>query len=587
MRKRVVELGCAFLAVAAVAAAQPAIKDVMNAASRIPSGFPSYGIAQGALFAVTGTGLGPDQLQQASFPLPATDGLAGVTVQVKVGGSTVDAIMVYVSATEVGAILPSATPLGTGAVTVNNNGSAVTAPITVVKSAFGAFSLDYYSGVQSAAAFNVTGDGSTTLNLSTQPGQSAQPGQTVALNGTGLGAISSDETQSGATDVPNAQISLFVGNKPAAVISAGRGPWIGLPDGFRAFPVPQTVAAWDVIQFTVPDGVLGCRLPVVVQTGNFVSNFAWISIAPDGGPCVDPNTADFGDEVTLSQTARIGNINMLRTLIRDTRNGLTTEIGSEIGTANFFQFDVPTQATVRVSDFAYASLAANLDPGTCVVQTFRSVLPASPAPNPNPTPPAAGPTILDAGNAINLKGPTGATQHLMKSRDGSYGGGIGSSFSLPGVPAANTLFINPGTFTADNGTGGAGVPAFTGTVTVPNPILTFDNIDQISAIDRTKSVTVKWSGGDPSSFVNINGSSINRSRNVTLIGNFSCSERISAGQFTIPAFVTLALPVTADPQLPIGTISLWTYALNRIQIPTVDIAVFSVVLDVQKGVLYQ
>src|SRR5262245_18971650 len=106
MLKRLILLGGAF---AALAAADPVINDVVNAASRIPSGFASYGIAQGALFAITGTGLGPDQLQQAGFPLPTSDGLGGITVQVYVAGSTVSAIMVYVSATEVGAILPSST----------------------------------------------------------------------------------------------------------------------------------------------------------------------------------------------------------------------------------------------------------------------------------------------------------------------------------------------------------------------------------------------------------------------------------------------------------------------------------------------
>ena len=194
-------------------AADLTISDVVNAGNRIPSGFPSYGVAQGSLFAIIGTGLGPDQSQQASFPLPTTDGLAGVTVQVAVGGTTVNAIMVYAWAYEVGAILPSSTPTGTGTVTINNNGLTATAPITVVLSAFGAFSLDYYSGTQAAAAFNIGGDGSTTLNYLSAPGQSAQPGQDVLISGTGLGAISSDETQSGATDVPQHVDQAVRGNQ--------------------------------------------------------------------------------------------------------------------------------------------------------------------------------------------------------------------------------------------------------------------------------------------------------------------------------------------------------------------------------------
>jgi uncharacterized protein (TIGR03437 family) len=572
--------------------AQLSINDVVNAASRIPSGFPSYGIAQGSLFAVTGKGLGPDTLQQASFPLPASDGLGGVTITVTVGGATVNAILAYVSAGEVGAILPSATPLGTGTVTINNNGATASAPITVVTSAFGAFSLDYYSGVQQAAAFNVAGDRSTALNGLDPPFHSAQPGQNVQLNGTGLGAIASDETQSGATDTPNVQITVFVGTKPATVVSAGRGAWPGLPDGLPSFPVPQGIAAWDVIQFTVPDGVFGCHVPVAVQTGNFVSNFAWITVSADGGPCVDVNTADFGDTVTLSGTVKTGNINLLRTLARNTANGVTSEIGTEIGTANFIQYDVPAAVTVAVSQYAYASLANNPNPGTCQVQTFRVVTPDNPSPSaPAPPPPSNAPVILDAGAAINLKNPAGAAQQLKKSKDGSYGGGIGSSFSIPGLPPdTSKVFLNPGTVTVDNGSGGVDVPAFSGSVTLPKPLLTFDNSDQLGAsVDRSKGLTVKWSGGDPNSFVSIIGSSYNIVGNVTLIGNFSCAERISAEQFTIPSFVTLALPATVGkPPLPaIGTISLWTYALSRIQVPGVDLALFSIVLDVQRGIVYQ
>src|SRR5438876_5763775 len=70
---------CAFFLLVVSAAAQSSILDVVNAASRIPIGFPGWGVAQGALSAVIGKGLGPDDLQKADFPLPTTDGLAGVT----------------------------------------------------------------------------------------------------------------------------------------------------------------------------------------------------------------------------------------------------------------------------------------------------------------------------------------------------------------------------------------------------------------------------------------------------------------------------------------------------------------------------
>jgi uncharacterized protein (TIGR03437 family) len=577
-------------AATALAAAQPVIRDVVNAASRIPSGFPSYGIAQGALFAITGTGLASDPLQQAAFPLPTTDGLGGVTLQLQVGGATIDAILVYVSSTEVGAILPSNTPTGTGTVTLNSAGTTATAPITVVAAAFGAFSLDYYSGTQFAAAFNVAADGTTSLNYLSAPGAPAVPGQTVNLNGTGLGAIAGDETQPGAADASSAAIQVFVGNMPATVVSAGRGVFPALPDGMPAFPVPTGVSAWDVIQFIVPDGVTGCHVPVVVQIGNFVSNFIWISISSDGGPCVDPNTADFGDNVTLSGTATIGYVNLLRTTIRNSSNGLATEIGSEIGTANFVQYDVPSPVTVPVSQYAFSTLSNNFDPGTCLVQTFRAVIPASPGPVVIP-PDRNPPREVDAGPLINLKNGAGVAKQLKKNKDGSYSAGLGSSFSVPGVPSGpSQLFLVPGAMTTDNGSGGADIGPFTSTLTLPTPVFSFDNIDALGpTIDRTQGLTVKWSGGNPASFVNITGSSINQTGNVTLIGSFTCSERVSAGQFTVPPFVTLTLPVSASdpPQKPLGTLALWTYTVERMTIPSVDLAIFSVVLETQKTVPYR
>src|SRR5436190_9900880 len=247
---------CLVLLTVGTAFAQPTVKSVSNAGSRIPSGFPGYG-------------------------------LAGVTVQATLGGTTVDGIMVYVSASEVGFILPSTTPTGAGKLTLNNNGDTVTADITVVPAAFGIFTQSQ-TGTGSAAAFNVAGDGSTTLNMLTSP---ASTGQTVMLNGTGLGAITSDETQTGVTDTPAGTPRVFVGLKPATVVSASRGTCCTGIDA--AYNVPQGVAGWDVIQFVVPDGVSGCSVPVAVQTGDKVSNFASIAVS-NGGPCTDPGGINGG-----------------------------------------------------------------------------------------------------------------------------------------------------------------------------------------------------------------------------------------------------------------------------------------------------
>ena len=154
-------------------------------------------------------------------------------------------------------------------------------PITVVAAAFGIFTTAQGGYAGQALAFNVSAaDGSTAPNSASQ---SVQPGQDVLINGTGLGAITSDETQSGVTDVPAATIQVYVGVVPATVVSAGRGLCC---DGLDpSFPAPQGIAAWDVIRFTIPDGVTGCFIPVVVQIGGFVSNLATLSIDPSGAAC--------------------------------------------------------------------------------------------------------------------------------------------------------------------------------------------------------------------------------------------------------------------------------------------------------------
>jgi len=61
---------------------------------------PNSPIAQGSIFIVFGQNLGPASIAQANkFPLPSSQGLAGTSIKVTVGGTTLDAIMLYTLAT--------------------------------------------------------------------------------------------------------------------------------------------------------------------------------------------------------------------------------------------------------------------------------------------------------------------------------------------------------------------------------------------------------------------------------------------------------------------------------------------------------
>jgi uncharacterized protein (TIGR03437 family) len=557
-----------FLAVAAAAMGQT-ITDVVNAGSRTPSGYPSYGVAQGAVLAVTGTGVGTDPLQQASFPLPTTDGLGGVTVQVTVGGTTVNCIMVYISANEVGAILPSSTPVGTGTLTLNNNGQTATAPIAVVAAAFGAFTQSQ-NGSGAALAFNVAGDGSTVLNSLAQP---TQAGQNVMLNGTGLGAITSDETQSGVTDTPAANLQVWVGAQQASVVSAGRATCCtGIDPNFR---VPQGVAAWDVIQFTVPGGITGCHVPVAVQIGNTVSNFSTIAVADSSGVCTDPNGLNGNDLLNISgNTLRTGTISLTRSSSKVTFQGMTVTSNSDSGSADFWQWDLTQTPAASAIGGSIAAL------GSCIV-----IIPPKTAPGQIPVPPY---TALDAGSVINVKGPNGA-KPMNKGEDGGYNGTFGTSMTFPpGLlppgftpPGSTPPFLDAGAYSAENGGGGADVKGFTASLTIPQP-MTWDNQDTIAAVVQSKGVTVQWSGGDPRSNILIFGSSAAKVGDANLAGVFLCTAPISARQFTVPPIVTLSLPPSS-----MGTLSVESSVSSKFTAPGIDFGTISSAVAASKTVPYQ
>ncbi len=175
------------LSVPSVFAANPAIaaNGVKNAASYADPALPNGAIAQGSIFDVFGSNMGRASLAYAStLPLPTT--LSGTQVSVTVNGSAAQCFMIYTSAGQLAAILPSTTPVGTGTITVSYNGAAsAAAPIKVAASSFGIFTINQQGGGQA-----VVQDGNYRFNSLTY---AFQPGQTVVLWGTGLGAISGSD----------------------------------------------------------------------------------------------------------------------------------------------------------------------------------------------------------------------------------------------------------------------------------------------------------------------------------------------------------------------------------------------------------
>jgi uncharacterized protein (TIGR03437 family) len=163
----------------------PVITQILNNSSRIQPGLPSYGIAPSSLFVIIGTGLAdkgaPVVLQSTAAPgLPLT--LNGASISVTVNGKSTHPPIYYASPTQIGAVLPAATPVGTGSITVTYRGeTSNAASIKVVASAPG---INTYLGA-ALATDAVTGAILTYTN-------SGKPGETILLWSTGLGADPAD-----------------------------------------------------------------------------------------------------------------------------------------------------------------------------------------------------------------------------------------------------------------------------------------------------------------------------------------------------------------------------------------------------------
>ena len=158
---------------------------VKNSASYANPGFQNGAIAQGSLFVVFGSGLGPAQIQYAgSFPLPTF--LAGTNASVSVNNVTLPCIMIYTQDGQIAAIMPSTTPIGTGTLTVFYNGSASNAaPVTVAAVSPGLFTRNQ-QGSGPGVITDVNGNPNSYINT-------FQPNQTVTFWGTGFGAISGSD----------------------------------------------------------------------------------------------------------------------------------------------------------------------------------------------------------------------------------------------------------------------------------------------------------------------------------------------------------------------------------------------------------
>ena len=547
-----------FFVVTVSAIAQPSIGGIANAASYAGAPLDANGnpignnnVAQGSIFVIFGTNMGPNSLVQASnlplgTSLPASN---GTSVSVTGGGQTVSALMIYSSAGQVAAILPSNTPVGAASVTVSYNGqtSAPTA-INVVATGFGLFTQNA-QGNGPAVAQVFAGSAAPVLMGLTTP---AHPGDTLVIVGTGLGAIPGpDNVAPGAVSVGSNTI-VAIGGIVATPTYAGRSP---------QFP------GEDQINFVVPTNVpTGCYVPASVTASGQVSQDIVLSIAPAGSSaCVHPFGLSQSASATLDSggTVNVGVFEVLRAYVA--QFGRSAEgVGGLFDNVNANQaFQMYNRVLVA---FGTVSYPAPLN--SCVVIDQQLTAPGFTVPNFST---AIGGTELVADPvSLTMTGP-GGSGSVTRVNTGGYLG----TFLTP--------ILGPGSWTL-SGNGGADVGAFSANITLPGD-LSWTNAGNFSTVPRSD-LTVLWTGGNvtATSTVTIFGNStiVNvQDPSKTRAKSFYCSAPASAAKFVIPGSILQQLPAstTAAGETAYGTLGITTGGLGTFTAPltngTLDAGVIS------------
>jgi uncharacterized protein (TIGR03437 family) len=496
--------------------AAPSITGVYNAASWLPTSLPNSGVAQGALFTIYGSGLGPATIQRAeSFPLPTTQGLAGTSITVTVGAVTENCIMLYTLAIQVAAVLPSATPVGTGTLTVTYQGAKSTIAIQVIAAGFGTFTLNE-NGNGPAVVTDANFNPITYVNA-------AHPGDTLVLWGTGLGAVTGDETEPPVTGDLGTGVQVFIENQPATVLYGGRSSSAGV----------------DQVNFIVPQGISGgCKTSIAVLVKGVVGNVTSTAIMPAGQTvCNDSygtvTGADLQKAVTTG-TLKAAAIDISR---------ISTD--NDMLNAQFFNYPLST---------VLQSFGGAISPsiGSCISYelTGSALVVNDPVQPPN----------LDPGSSLAITGPSG-TKTVADSSTGNFAGTLGTSSSV---------YIKPGSYSASNGNGGANVGPFNWSVTLPSPVVP-TNLP--ATISRSQNLTLTWAGGAAFPVVTVTlYSGVPISTNLDAFVELDCSATGSAGQFTIPSVLLNLLPTNGygSPGAPGAGIQIAGVALNRVTASGLD-----------------
>lgn len=545
-------LGATLLCASSQAAPQLQQGSVVNAASFAVAGTPNAAIARGSIFSVFGVGVGPQvPVHASSFPLPLE--LGGTSIKVTAGGQTYDAVILFTSASQISAVLPSAVPAGAATLTVTYNGTSNAVSFEVANNLVGIFTRAQ-TGNGLAVVHNYNGEGNQPVN---GINQSAKPGQLAILWGTGLGAALNGDDRN-APQTGNAinldALKVYVGGKAAQVDYAGRS---GCCSGV------------DQINFVVPQEVEGCFVPVTVVTNGKTSNFTTIAVDKDGGLCDAPFglTEEQTQLLFTKEKIKVGTVNLVRTRTQISVPvvGSITQI-ADVGNASFHEY-----ATEAYLNSAGTFGGAFLSSGSCALWHFRFENESS-VETPDVTTSFAL-RGLDVGAAVQINGPNG-TKLLPKAT-----GEPGSYYALLSGMMGDS-YLAAGNYTA-SAPGGADLNAFTFSHPVSN-FLEWTNKGQISSVNRNQNLTVNWTTSPGSGFADgvtvVSGQSYSIPKKVASL--FYCFSAPNAGSLTVPSYILQSMVksegISSPVALPGGSLMVGGFQnIKTFTAPGLDVGAFT------------
>lgn len=521
-------------------------------------------IAQGSIFAVFGSNLcssgGDGKVYSVPRPTVGTDGVK-ITFTPTAGGAGTDAYLWYETTGQLGAILPSTVAPGSYNVTVTNGPASAAFAVTVVAHKFSMFTQDQ-SGSGLASVENVvsTSEG-VDLNrftTGTIPGwiiSPAHPGQFLLVYGTGMGPlVGGDNVDSPDYDFSTNGVTVqaIVGGMTVPVAYAGRAGYAGE----------------DQINVALPANVpTGCTVSFQISVNGTLSNPTFISIAPDvnSNACVAPGfTTTQLQNFDNGATYTVGGFSVLN--YAETVQGTNYTYGAAAGGfTRYTGFQLSGAATANVT---------SLTSGSCTVTTVTSSTSTV-------TTTGSG-TELDAG-ALTITGPAGSnlSNTAMTETDNLYSINI---TNLPFLTGGVNGSVVAGTYTI-KGAGGKDVGPFSAQVSIGAPLVVTGGLP--TTVARGNGLTLNWTGGNSSDFLEIVGSASTGSGDVFTSTTFICTTTAGAKTFTVPPTILNQLPASSTGSLTVGSGAFTSFMAPLTAGGSIDIGFFTGFTGTAGSAVYQ